>query len=116
MGEQWWRQPSRRWGTQLDVRPLRAFDDPDALSEDAVAAYVAKYVTQGAAETSAGLDHRVDGAEENTSAPVSRHVRLLMATCWRLGVLPELQPLRLRSWAHTLGAPCADLVDRGPPQ
>ncbi|MBO8187279.1 plasmid replication initiator protein [Streptomyces sp. DW4-2] len=92
-----------RWGNQLDVRTLRAFNDPSALSDNAVAAYVAKYVTKGAAETSAGLDHRVNGTEEITSALVSRHVRLLMATCWRLGVLPELEPLRLRSWAHTIG-------------
>jgi hypothetical protein len=26
-----------------------------------------------------------------------------MATCWRLGGLPELEPLRLRAWTHTLG-------------
>jgi hypothetical protein len=26
-----------------------------------------------------------------------------MHTCWRLGGLPEYEPLRLRAWAHTLG-------------
>ena len=26
-----------------------------------------------------------------------------MGTCWRLGGLAELEHLRLRSWAHTLG-------------
>ncbi|MGI5349176.1 replication initiator [Streptomyces sp. CA-250714] len=92
-----------RWGNQLDVRTLRAFNDPSALSDDAVAAYVAKYVTKGAAETAAGLDHRVEGPEEIATAPVSPHVRGLMATCWRLGALPELGSLRLQPWAHTLG-------------
>jgi hypothetical protein len=26
-----------------------------------------------------------------------------MRTCWRLGGLPEFEPLNLRTWAHTLG-------------
>ncbi|WP_233221440.1 replication initiator [Streptomyces carminius] len=92
-----------RWGAQLDVRPLRAFDGPDGLTDDAVAAYVAKYVTKGAADTAAGLDHRLTGPDDLRTAPVSPHIRTLMTTCWRLGGLPELAPLRLRAWAHTLG-------------
>lgn len=40
-----------RWGAQLDTRPLRAFGDRNGLADDAVAAYVAKYVTKGAADT-----------------------------------------------------------------
>jgi hypothetical protein len=92
-----------RWGAQLDARPLRADGGPDALSDDAVAAYVAKYVTKGAADTGAGLDHPLKFAAEIAIAPVSDHVRTLMATCWRLGDLPELEPLRLRAWTHSLG-------------
>lgn len=92
-----------RWGTQLDARPLRTFNAPGSLTDEAVAAYVAKYVTKGAAETAAGLDHRVSSVEEIEFAPVSGHVRSLMATCWRLGAIAELEPLRLRTWAHSLG-------------
>ncbi len=92
-----------RWGTQLDVRPLRASTGPDAVSDDAVAAYVAKYVTKGAADTGTSLDHAVASAAEITTARVSEHFRTLMLTCRRLGSLPELAPLRLRPWAHTLG-------------
>ncbi len=92
-----------RWGTQLDTRPLRAFGERDALTDDAVAAYVAKYVTKGTDETGAGLDHRIRRPEDITAAPVSAHVRALMGTCWRLGGLPELGALNLRAWAHTLG-------------
>ncbi|MGP4112516.1 replication initiator [Streptomyces sp. 4N509B] len=92
-----------RWGDQLDVRQLHGFSDPDALRDDAVAAYVAKYITKGAAETGAGLDHRVSSRQEIALAPVTPHVRTLMATCWRLGGLPHLGTLRLRAWAHTLG-------------
>lgn len=76
---------------------------PDALTDDAVAAYVAKYVTKGAADTGAGLDHPVKGLVDITAASVSAHVRVLMATCWRLGGLSELETLHLRAWAHTLG-------------
>jgi hypothetical protein len=90
-----------RWGAQVDARQLRANDDgPD---DDAVAAYVAKYVTKGASETGAGIDHRVTTWDEIATAPVSEHVRALMRTCWRLGALPEYEPLHLRTWAHTLG-------------
>lgn len=92
-----------RWGTQLDARPLRSFRDTANLADDAVAAYVAKYVSKGADETGAGRDHRVTHAAEIDHAHLSPHVRTLMHTCWRLGGLPELEALRLRAWAHTLG-------------
>ncbi|MEO3751760.1 replication initiator [Streptomyces sp. B6B3] len=92
-----------RWGAQIDVRPLRASSAPEALNDEAVAAYVAKYITKGAADTGAGLDHRITASRDIALAHVSPHVRALMATCWRLGALRELAPHRLRSWAHTLG-------------
>ncbi|AXL88619.1 plasmid replication initiator protein [Streptomyces sp. CB09001] len=87
------------WGVQTDVRALHA-GGPD---DDAVAAYVAKYVTKGTDETGAGTDHKVTTRDDIDTAPVNRHVRTLMHTCWRLGALPEYAPLRLRTWAHTLG-------------
>jgi hypothetical protein len=90
-----------RWGAQVDARPLRA--DGDGPDDDAVAAYVAKYVTKGASETGAGTDHRVTTWSDIDTAPVSAHVRTLMRTCWRLGSLAEYQPLNLRTWTHTLG-------------
>ncbi len=92
-----------RWGTEVDARPLRAFGDGEGLADDAVAAYVAKYVTKGATDTGAGLDHRISGPDDIATVPVSAHVRTLMRACWRLGGLLELEQLRLRVWAHTLG-------------
>lgn len=89
------------WGPQIDIRPLRA--DSDGPDDDAVAAYVAKYVTKGADETGAGSDHKVTTWDDITTAPVSEHVRTLMRACWRLGGLPGYEPLRLRAWTHTLG-------------
>ncbi|MFF1515251.1 replication initiator [Streptomyces sp. NPDC058305] len=90
-----------RWGVQLDARPLRT--DGVGRDDDAVAAYVAKYVTKGASETGAGTDRAVTNRDDIESAPVSEHVRTLMRACWRLGGLPEYEPLHLRAWAHTLG-------------
>ncbi|MFF4950095.1 replication initiator [Streptomyces chattanoogensis] len=92
-----------RWGKQIDARPLRARPDDEDLSDDAVAAYVAKYVTKGASEAAAGADHRLSTGDDIDAVAVPPHVRALMRTCWRLGGLPEFEPLRLRSWAHTLG-------------
>ncbi|MGI3226615.1 replication initiator [Streptomyces sp. GTA36] len=90
-----------RWGVQVDARPLRA--DGLGPDDDAVAAYVAKYVTKGASETGAGTDHKLSTWDDIGTAPVTDHVRTLMRTCWRLGGLPEYERLHLRTWAHTLG-------------
>ncbi|WP_435800705.1 replication initiator [Streptomyces mirabilis] len=90
-----------RWGVQIDARSLRA--DGVGPDDDAVAAYVAKYVSKGAQETGAGTDHRLTAWEDIDAVPVTAHVRALMRTCWRLGGLPEHAPLNLRAWVHTLG-------------
>ncbi|WP_425589374.1 replication initiator [Streptomyces siamensis] len=90
-----------RWGVQVDARPLRS--DGDGPDDDAVASYVAKYVTKGAGETGAGTDYRLTTWDDIQAACVSDHVRSLMRACWRLGGLPEFAPLRLRAWTHTLG-------------
>ncbi len=94
-----------RWGTQLDVRPLLTPDTPGGATDDAIAAYIAKYVTKSAQDTgsASGTNYRVAGADDIETAVVPPHVRTLMRTCWRLGDLPELQPLHLRTWTHTLG-------------
>ncbi|WP_458243748.1 replication initiator [Streptomyces sp. MAI_2237] len=76
-------EPTLRWGAQTDARPLRT--DGDGPDDDAVAAYVANYVTKGASDTGAGTDHPLSNREDIESAPVSEHTRTLMRTCWRLG-------------------------------
>ncbi|CUW30654.1 replication initiator [Streptomyces reticuli] len=93
-----------RWGEQFDVRPIRseAFTESIAITDSAVAAYVAKYVSKSVGD-SGGVDYRIQDFESIRLAPVNSHLRTLMATCWRLGGLPELGALNLRAWAHTLG-------------
>lgn len=125
-------QPARtlRWGTQLDVRPIKAFGDGSEVTEQAVASYVAKYATK-AAETTGATDtavhcrkcrgtglsdryHRPGSAlsqcsrchgtglgEDLARLPVSEHARRLMDAC---AALQPLYPDRaLTRWAHMLG-------------
>ncbi|MBB6345214.1 hypothetical protein FHU36_001723 [Nonomuraea muscovyensis] len=88
-----------RWGTQLDVRPITMNGD---LTEQAVAAYIAKYATK-AAECVGTLDRRIHTLEELALYPLREHARRLIAECLRLGALHDLADLRLTQWAHMLG-------------
>ncbi|WP_225626418.1 replication initiator protein RepSA [Streptomyces werraensis] len=95
-------QPSRtfRWGTQLDVRPVKAFGDGSELTEQAVASYVAKYATK-AAENTGTLDRRIGELAELDRHQVPEHTRRLIEACKTLG--PLYPDRRLWAWAHMLG-------------
>lgn len=87
-----------RWGSQLDIRRIR----PDENAERAaLAAYVAKYATKST-DAFGRLDRRLR-ARDIASLDVPPHLRRLVLTAWELGGRPELEHLRLRAWAHTLG-------------
>jgi hypothetical protein len=95
-------QPARtfRWGTQLDVRPVKAFGDGSDLTEQAVASYVAKYATK-AAENTGTLDRRIGELSELDRHGVPDHARRLITACRDLDKLyPDR---RLWAWAHMLG-------------
>ncbi|KFG74752.1 replication initiator protein RepSA [Streptomyces mutabilis] len=95
-------QPARsfRWGTQLDVRPVKAFGDGSDITEQAVASYVAKYSTK-AAENTGTLDRRIGELAELDRHGVPDHTRRLITACRDLDPLyPER---RLWAWAHMLG-------------
>ncbi|MER7768231.1 replication initiator [Kitasatospora sp. NPDC096140] len=89
------------FGTQLDAHPL-INGDGGRITDDAVAAYVAKY-TSKSVEAAGAVDRRIESPAEIRALHVTPHVRALIATAWRLGGLPELHHLRLRAWAHMLG-------------
>lgn len=119
------------WGSQIDIREITT--DPTggrALTDAAVAAYVAKYATKSAESTgtpSGPIWCRACDATGATTAgqpavtrmcrdchgtarrtldvtePLSDHARALIDMCWKLGGLPEFADLRLRHWAHLLG-------------
>ncbi|WP_406399792.1 replication initiation protein [Streptomyces sp. NBC_00879] len=94
-------QPSRSlsWGRKLDIQSITAFDSDD-ITEQKVAAYIAKYATK-AAETTGTLDRRVGELAELDQHRVPDHARRLIRACWDLDALyPER---KLRAWAHMLG-------------
>ncbi|MEU1601120.1 replication initiator protein RepSA [Streptomyces sp. NPDC005708] len=95
-------QPARtfRWGTQLDVRPIKAFGDGSDITERAVAAYVAKYATK-AAETTGTLDRHIGELSELDRHQVPDHARRLIEACKLLD--PLYPDRRLWAWAHMLG-------------
>ncbi|MGW3556121.1 replication initiator protein RepSA [Streptomyces sp. NPDC000963] len=95
-------QPLRRfqWGRQLDIRPVKAFGDGSDITEQAVAAYVAKYATK-AAETTGSLDRRIGNREVLDLLDVADHPRRLIEACLDLG--PLYPDRKLTAWAHMLG-------------
>ncbi|MEU6542737.1 replication initiator protein RepSA [Streptomyces sp. NPDC046859] len=95
-------QPARtfRWGTQLDVRPVKAFGDGSEITEQAVASYVAKYATK-AAENTGTLDRRIGELSELDRHGVPDHTRRLIEACKLLD--PLYPDRRLWAWAHMLG-------------
>ncbi|MFE3455160.1 replication initiator [Nonomuraea sp. NPDC059194] len=88
-----------RWGAQLDIRQITMTGD---LTEQAVAAYIAKYATK-AAECVGTLDRRIHNLEELGLYRLREHARRLIAECLRLGAVEGLADLRLAQWAHMLG-------------
>jgi hypothetical protein len=93
------------FGRQLDVRTIRSadFDGGQALTDRAVAAYIAKYATKGAETATGTLDRTLRFLAELAQARITDHARRLIRTAWTLGARRELADLRLRAWAHMLG-------------
>ncbi|MBW1599110.1 replication initiator protein RepSA [Streptomyces sp. JJ38] len=88
------------WGQQVDVQPIGT-DLGSELTEQAVAAYVAKYATK-AAETTGTVDRRIGERAELDKLPgLPAHARRLIEACWDLD---DAYPDRmLARWSHMLG-------------
>ncbi len=93
------------FGTQLDIRTIHGtdLDGGQALTDRAVAAYIAKYATKGAETATGTLDHRLRFVAELATLDLSQHAERLIRTAWALGARKDLAHLRLRAWAHMLG-------------
>lgn len=91
-----------RFGSQVDIAPIRAFAAGEELSAAGVARYVAKYVTKGDIPGLV-LDRTVRSRGHIEVAGLSEHGRTLALMCWDLGELERYAALRLRAWAHQLG-------------
>lgn len=86
------------WGRQLELVDLGAADGDAAR----VAGYVAKYATK-TTDDDFGLARRFRDQHDLELARTSRHFKRLAQCAWELGGRPELEALRLRENAHTLG-------------
>ncbi|MBB5075487.1 replication initiator [Nonomuraea endophytica] len=91
-----------QWGRQLDIRPVYVFNELDGVSDQRVAAYVAKYATKGA-ESAGTVDRPIRQSWEIARLPVTEHARRMIYTCFSLAELPDHRDLLLRQWAHMLG-------------
>lgn len=93
------------FGRQLDVRTIHGpdLDGGTALTDRAVAAYIAKYATKGAETATSALDRRLRFIAELAGMDLPAHAERLIRTAWSLGARRDLAHLRLRAWAHMLG-------------
>ncbi|WP_346176681.1 replication initiator protein RepSA [Streptomyces cuspidosporus] len=88
-----------RWGSQVDVRAIGT--DGQELTEQAVAAYVAKYATK-AAESTGTVDRRIGELSELDKRPgLPGHTRRLIQACHALD--QHYPDRKLWAWAHMLG-------------
>jgi hypothetical protein len=85
------------WGAAIDIRTFA----PEGNAGRAVAAYIAKYATKST-DNLGQLDHRLRPADLPL-LDLRPHLGRLVATALELGGNPDLDHLRLRDWAHTLG-------------
>ncbi|WP_344288290.1 replication initiator [Streptomyces synnematoformans] len=93
------------FGPQLDIRTIHGqdLDGDQALTDRAVAAYIAKYATKGAETATGTLDRPLRFVAELGHLDLPAHAERLIRTAWALGARRDLAHLRLRAWAHMLG-------------
>ncbi|MDA8044251.1 MAG: hypothetical protein M0Z30_03280 [Actinomycetota bacterium] len=88
-----------RWGAQLDIQTIGADGKPPKM----VGGYLAKYATKST-DPDGILDRRLKAADlAGLDQRIGPHLAMMVRTAWDLGGRPELEHLRLRAWAHTLG-------------
>jgi hypothetical protein len=88
------------WGTELDIRVV-AMRGIQAVTDLAVASYLAKYSTKGtepAGHASARITPATIGLHAHADGT---HPERLIHACWTLGNCPDY--VGLRRWAHMLG-------------
>ncbi|TMR91531.1 plasmid replication initiator protein [Nonomuraea basaltis] len=89
------------WGDQHEIRPITLSASGDALDDQAVAAYLAKYSTKGTEATGHTSRRLTSDTIDLYANPHGTHPERLIAAAWTLGQAPEWAGLR--RWAHMLG-------------
>ena len=88
------------WGTQLDIRII-TLTGTGAVTDLAVAAYLAKYSTKGTEVTGHASARITPETLGLYASPDGTHSERLISACWTIGQHPDYT--RLRRWAHMLG-------------
>ena len=95
------------WGSQLDLRAVtpaaqRQVEDADgALTDAALAGYIAKYATKGTSAHT-GADRPIRDIDHVQHLDLTAHHAAMIYTAWELGGMKQYEPLNLRRWAHML--------------
>ncbi|MBB5085328.1 replication initiator, partial [Nonomuraea endophytica] len=89
------------WGKQHEIRPITLSASGDALDDQAVAAYLAKYSTKGTEATGHTSRRLTPDTIDLYASPTGTHPERLIDAAWKLGQTPEWGGLR--RWAHMLG-------------
>lgn len=87
------------WGPQVDTRPVRIPDDGH-ITDDAVAAYLAKYATK-ATEVAGHVSARLTPRTIDTYASTRTHPGRLIAAAWNLGQPPASLTQKQAEWMTT---------------
>ena len=96
------------WGRQVDIRPITSTaaaaleNDDGEITDNALAAYVAKYATKGTGKSEA-TDRPIRDITHVRYRDITPHHRRLIETAWELGGHEQYEELNLRRWAHMLG-------------
>ncbi|MGW5682476.1 replication initiator [Nonomuraea sp. NPDC003754] len=89
------------WGEQHEIRPITLSASGDALDDQAVAAYLAKYSTKGTEATGHTSRRLTPDTIDLYANHQGTHPERLIAAAWTLGHAPGWTGLR--RWAHMLG-------------
>lgn len=89
------------WGDQHEIRPITLSASGDALDDQAVAAYLAKYSTKGTEATGHTSRRLTPDTVDLYAEPNGTHPERLIAAAWTLGQAQGWAGLR--RWAHMLG-------------
>jgi Replication initiator protein, pSAM2 len=81
-----------RWDDQLDVQPVYVSTALGGMTDQRVAAYVAKYATKGA-ESDGTVDRPIRNSWGITGLDVTEHARRMIWTCFAPTDLPEFRDL-----------------------
>jgi hypothetical protein len=109
-----------RWGEQLDIRPIQAFRADEELTDEAVAAYIAKYATKGSEQLCGQIDtpifcrrcHGIGQCELSSTRSATPIMAVECVSCRGTGCRVSLTALPVSGHAARLIRTCWELGGR----